>query len=68
MLKLTKGQTRRRDDILLHLVEMQYTRNDYRFYKSNFRVRGDVLEIFPAYEEDLAIRIEFFGDEIERIS
>lgn len=58
----------RRDDVLLHLVEMQYKRNDYDFARATFRVRGDVLEIFPAYEEDLAIRVEFFGDEIERIS
>lgn len=61
------GDTRRRDDILLHLVEMQYKRNDYDFARANFRVRGDVLDIFPAYEEDLAVRIEFFGDEVERI-
>lgn len=67
-LTLTVGQTRRRDDILIHLVEMQYKRNDYDFSRATFRVHGDVLEIFPAYEEDLAIRIEFFGDEIERIS
>lgn len=67
-LTLTTGQVRRRDDILLHLVEMQYTRNDYDFSRSTFRVRGDVLDVFPAYEEDLAYRIEFFGDEIDRIS
>lgn len=67
-LQITKGQEVRRDDLLLHLVEMQYKRNDYDFVRSTFRVRGDVLEIFPAYEEDLAIRVEFFGDEIERIS
>ncbi|MBS4167826.1 excinuclease ABC subunit UvrB [Parachlamydia sp. AcF125] len=67
-LTLTTGQNCRRDDILLHLVEMQYTRNDYDFSRSTFRVRGDVLEIFPAYEEDLSIRVEFFGDDIERIS
>lgn len=67
-LVLTTGQKRRRDDILLHLVEMQYKRNDFDFARSNFRVRGDVLEIFPAYEEDLAVRIEFFDDDIERIS
>lgn len=58
----------RRDDVLLHLVEMQYKRNDYDFFRATFRVRGDVLDIFPAYEEDLAIRIEFFGDDIERLS
>lgn len=67
-LTLTVGQNRRRDDILLHLVEMQYKRNDFDFARATFRVRGDVLEIFPAYEEDLAYRVEFFGDDIERIS
>ncbi len=67
-LSLEVGETRRRDDILLHLVEMQYKRNDFEFVRSNFRVRGDVLDIFPAYEEDLAIRVEMFGDEIEQIS
>ena len=67
-LKLVSGSDRRRDDVLLHLVEMQYKRNDFDFCRATFRVRGDVLEIFPAYEEDLALRVEFFGDEIERLS
>lgn len=67
-LTLSTGLQRRRDDILLHLVEMQYKRNDYDFSRATFRVRGDVLEIFPAYEEDLALRVEFFDDEIERLS
>ena len=67
-LNLSVGEERRRDDILLHLVEMQYKRNDYDFARATFRVRGDVLEVFPAYEETLALRIEFFGDEIERLS
>lgn len=67
-LSLATGLQRRRDDILLHLVEMQYKRNDFDFSRATFRVRGDVLEIFPAYEEDLALRVEFFGDEIERLS
>lgn len=67
-LALTVGTERRRDDILLHLVEMQYKRNDFDFSRSCFRVRGDVLEIFPAYEEDLALRVEFFDNEIERLS
>lgn len=67
-LVLRVGETRRRDDVLLHLVEMQYKRNDFDFSRATFRVRGDVLEIFPAYEEDLAMRIEFFDQEIERIS
>ncbi|MFI5344467.1 MAG: excinuclease ABC subunit UvrB, partial [Chlamydiales bacterium] len=67
-LTLKAGETRRRDDMLLHLVEMQYKRNDIDFFRTTFRVRGDVVDIFPAYEEDLAIRVEFFGDEIEQIS
>jgi excinuclease ABC subunit B len=67
-LTIAQGEERRRDDILLHLVEMQYKRNDYEFVRATFRVRGDVLDIYPAYEEDLAIRIEMFGDEIEQIS
>jgi len=67
-LTLGANQTCRRDDLLLHLVQMQYERNDYDFARATFRVRGDVLDIFPAYEEDLAIRVEFFGDEIERLS
>jgi excinuclease ABC subunit B len=67
-LTLSVGQERRRDDLLLHLVEMQYKRNDFEFVRATFRVRGDILDIFPAYEEDLAIRVEMFGDEIEQIS
>lgn len=67
-LQIIAGTTCRRDDMLLHLVDMQYKRNDYDFARATFRVRGDVLDIFPAYEEDLAIRVEFFGDDIERIS
>ena len=67
-LTLSVGQERRRDDLLLHLVEMQYKRNDFEFVRATFRVRGDILDIFPAYEEDMAIRVEMFGDEIEQIS
>lgn len=67
-LKLSVGSEVRRDDVLLHLVEMHYERSDYELARATFRARGDVLEIAPAYEEDLAYRIEFFGDEIERIS
>lgn len=67
-LTMETGQTRRRDDLLLHLVQMQYARNDMDFSRATFRVRGDVLDIFPAYEEDRAVRVEFFGDEIDRIS
>jgi excinuclease ABC subunit B len=61
-------EKRRRDDALLHLVEMRYKRNDFDLMRSTFRARGDILEIMPAYEQDLAYRIEFFGDEIDRIS
>lgn len=57
----------RRDEILLHLVRLSYKRNDFDLARATFRVRGDILEIVPAYEEDIAYRIEFFGDEIERI-
>ncbi len=65
---LSVNETRRRDEVLLHLVQMHYKRSDFELVRGTFRVRGDVLEIMPAYEEDLAYRIEFFGDEIERIS
>lgn len=68
VLKIVQGSQRRRDDVLLHLVEMQYKRNDMDFSRSTFRVRGDLLEIFPAYEDDIALRVEFFGDDIERLS
>lgn len=68
VLSLTVKQQVRRDDILLHLVEMHYKRSEYDLMRATFRARGDVLEIVPAYEDDLAYRIEFFGDEIERIS
>lgn len=67
-LVLKRGEERRRDDLLLHLVEMQYKRSEYDFARGQFRVRGDILDIFPAYEEDLAYRVEFFGDEVERIT
>ncbi len=68
VLQIKEAQKVRRDDILLHLVDMQYTRNDLDFARANFRVRGDVLDVFPAYEEDIAFRVEFFGDEVERLS
>ncbi len=57
-----------RDDFLSRLVEIQYERNDLDFHRGTFRVRGDIVEIFPAYEESTAIRIEFFGDTIDSIS
>jgi excinuclease ABC subunit B len=61
------GQTLDRDQLLRRLVEMQYERNDYDFHRGTFRVRGDVVEVFPAYEDETAVRIEFFGDEVEAI-
>jgi excinuclease ABC subunit B len=61
------GQTLDRDMLLRRLVEMQYERNDIDFHRGTFRVRGDVVEVFPAYEDETAVRIEFFGDEIESI-
>jgi excinuclease ABC subunit B len=67
LIKLEKGQEFRRDELLRRLVDIQYQRNDIDFHRGTFRVRGDVVEIFPAYEESVAVRIEFFGDEIEAI-
>ncbi len=66
MVRLKVGEEHDRDSILRRLVEIQYTRNDMSFTRGTFRVRGDTLEIFPVYEE-LAVRVEFFGDEIERL-
>jgi excinuclease ABC subunit B len=66
-LELKPGTDFVRDVMLSRLVAMQYTRNDYDFHRDTFRVRGDRVEIFPAYEDDKAIRVEFFGDTIERI-
>jgi excinuclease ABC subunit B len=68
MLHLEVGVDRPLDNILAKLVEMQYERNDYDFHRGVFRVRGDVLEIFPAYEESEAVRVEFFGDTVDRLS
>lgn len=65
---LEAGREAKRQDVLKKLVEIQYKRNDVDFHRGTFRVRGDVIEIFPAYEEERAIRVEFFGDEIESIS
>ena len=66
-LELKPGTAFVRDVMLRRLVAMQYTRNDYDFHRDTFRVRGDRVEIFPAYEDDKAVRVEFFGDTIERI-
>ncbi|MBP2635943.1 MAG: uvrB [Firmicutes bacterium] len=67
VLSLRQGQTKDRDDILRKLVEIQYERNDYNFSRGTFRVRGDIVEIFPAAYGERALRVELFGDEIERI-
>lgn len=67
LLQLEAGMEISRDKVLRKLVEIQYLRNDEDFHRGVFRVRGDVLEVFPAYEEDRGIRIEFFGDEIDSI-
>ncbi|MCK5553735.1 MAG: excinuclease ABC subunit UvrB, partial [Deltaproteobacteria bacterium] len=68
LLFLERGTMVPREKILNKLVEIQYERNDIDFHRGTFRVRGDIVEVFPAYEEDRAIRIELFGDEIEAIS
>jgi excinuclease ABC subunit B len=68
MMSLTEGMEVSRDDMLRKLIEIQYERNDLDFHRGTFRVRGDVVEIFPAYEEEKAIRVEFFGDIIDSLS
>ncbi|MEM6294581.1 MAG: excinuclease ABC subunit UvrB [Myxococcota bacterium] len=65
--QITVGDELDRDQLLRRLVQMQYERNDIDFHRGTFRVRGDVVEVFPAYEDDTAIRIEFFGDDVEAI-
>ncbi len=65
MVFLEQGQQIDRDRVLRKLVEIQYQRNDYDFHRGTFRVRGDTVEVFPAYEESRAVRIEFFGDEVD---
>ena len=63
-----QGQALNRDDFTRKLVDMLYDRNDFDFHRGTFRVRGDVVEVFPAYEDERAIRIEFFGDEVDQIA
>lgn len=67
MLVVEKGQSLRRDDLLRKLLEMNYTRSDLDFHRATFRVRGDTVDIFPAYETVRAVRVEFFGNKIEEI-
>lgn len=68
VVSLRPGMERDRDDVIRQLVDLQYTRNDMDFRRGTFRVRGDVLEIFPASSGDCAVRVEFFGDEVDRIT
>src|SRR3569833_146111 len=65
--KLKVGESIERDTLMRQLVEMQYPRNDMDFHRGTFRVRGDVVEIFPSYADEIAIRVSFFGDDIETI-
>ena len=68
VISLRTGQEKNRDELIKKLVEIRYERNDLNFARNNFRVRGDTVEVYPAYWSGKAIRIEFFGDEIDRIS
>ena len=68
VISLRTGMHRERDELIKKLVEIQYERNDINFVRNKFRVRGDVVEIFPVYSGDTAVRVEFFGDEIDRIT
>ena len=68
MISLRPGMTKDRDEVIRELIDIQYTRNEMDFHRSTFRVRGDTLEIFPANSSDTAVRVEFFGDEIDSIS
>ena len=68
VISLRPGMEKDRDEVIHKLIDIQYTRNDTDFKRGSFRVRGDVLEIFPAYSGDTAYRVEFFGDEVDRIS
>jgi len=68
MISLRPGQTMERDELLHRLVEDRYERNDVAFQRNMFRVRGDTVELYPAYYKDRAVRVEFFGDEIDRIT
>ena len=67
-ISLREGQQMERDDLLRRLIDIQFTRNDFEFDRGSFRVRGDTVEIIPAAEQEKALRVEFFGDEIDRIS
>ncbi|HPD87971.1 MAG TPA: excinuclease ABC subunit UvrB [Oscillospiraceae bacterium] len=68
VVSLRPGMTKNRDEVILQLVSMQYERNDMNLVRNKFRVHGDVLEVFPSYSTDTVVRIEWFGDEVDRIS
>lgn len=68
VISLRPGMQKSRDELIEKLVSIQYERNDINFIRNKFRVRGDIVEIFPVYSNDTAIRVEFFGDEVDRIS
>ena len=68
VISLRTGMEKNRDDLIRKLVDLQYERNDINFVRNKFRVRGDTVEVYPAYSYENAVRIEFFGDEVERIS
>ena len=68
VISLRPGMEKDRDEVIHKLIDIQYDRNDMDFHRGTFRVRGDVLEIFPADSDDMAYRVEFFGDEIDRIT
>jgi len=68
VISLRPGMEKPRDEVIRKLIEIRYERNDVAFERNKFRVRGDTLEIFPVYSNDVAIRVEFFGDEVDRIS
>jgi excinuclease ABC subunit B len=68
VLSLREGQTRSREEVIRKLIDIRYERNDIAFDRNMFRVRGDTIEIYPVYSRDTAIRVEFFGDEVDRIS
>lgn len=68
IISLRVGMEKSRDELIARLVDLQYERNDLNFVRNKFRVRGDTVEIYPAYSNDAAIRVEFFGDEIDRIT
>ena len=68
VISLRTGMEKKREELIAKLVDIQYERNDISFVRNTFRVRGDIVEVFPVYSSDTAIRVEFFGDEVERIS